>query len=168
MVLFKSWKFCGVHFAPLLLPLDRRLQTLSVALWFMLAILIGSLTAIIFIYLILYTNYWWIPVLYLTWMIFDRKCQVRGGRPDRVQKWARNWSLWRFYCNYFPIREVNTLLLKFYFSRTLFGNFNARNLFHLSLITTALLSIFHSIKGLNFTFYSKKVFKNILICSKHL
>ncbi|XP_023346005.1 2-acylglycerol O-acyltransferase 1 [Eurytemora carolleeae] len=111
MVLFKSWKFCGVHFAPLLLPLDRRLQTLSVALWFMLAILIGSVTAIIFMYLILYTNYWWIPVLYLTWMIFDRKCQVRGGRPERVQKWARNWSLWRFYCNYFPIRLIRTVEL---------------------------------------------------------
>ncbi|XP_023340574.1 2-acylglycerol O-acyltransferase 1 [Eurytemora carolleeae] len=44
-------------------------------------------------------------------MIVDRKCQEQGGRSDWIKDWVRNWSLWRHYVNYFPIRLIKTVEL---------------------------------------------------------
>jgi len=105
----KSWKLFGLEFAPIILPLERRLQTLAVFVWIWSIIFLGALSTILLVYMVLYTNYWWLAVAYFTWMIVDRKAAEQGGRSDRIKTWVRGWSLWKHYANYFPIRLVKTV-----------------------------------------------------------
>lgn len=104
----KSWKLFGLEFAPIVLPLERRLQTLAVIMWLWLALCLGSCATGVLGYMLVYTQFWWIPLAYFTWMIADRKSPQQGGRSAKVKEWVRGWSLWKYYANYFPIRLVKT------------------------------------------------------------
>ncbi|XP_075210781.1 2-acylglycerol O-acyltransferase 2-A-like [Lycorma delicatula] len=95
----------GIKFAPLNVPLQRRLETLAAATWFILAGFgnpIGFITAI---YLILYTKLCWILIIYCLWIIYDRDTRNKGGR--RIN-WIRNWKLWYYYSRYFPLKLIKT------------------------------------------------------------
>lgn len=67
----------GLSFAPLRIPIRRRLQTLAVFyfcaqflfLGFVYTIGMGSL---------MFTEYYWITLLYLLWFIYDRKASYQG------------------------------------------------------------------------------------------
>ncbi|XP_045703468.1 acyl-CoA wax alcohol acyltransferase 2 [Phyllostomus hastatus] len=57
------------------------------------------------LYLVLYTRYWPITVVILIWLVFDWKTPERGGRRFLC---VRRWSLWKLYCDYFPLRLLKT------------------------------------------------------------
>lgn len=50
-------------------------------------------------------RYWPVVLIYALWMIYDRKTPAQGGR--RVH-FIRNWSIWRYMANYFPLSLVKT------------------------------------------------------------
>lgn len=66
-----------IEFAPLNIPLERRLQTLTVLYFCTQFVLLGFLSALFFLYL-LTTQYYYISLLYYTWFYFDRKTYHQG------------------------------------------------------------------------------------------
>jgi len=104
----KSWMLFGIEFAPIILPLERRLQTLAVFVWIWSIIFLGAVSTFVLLYMVAWTRFWWVALAYFTWMIVDRKTAEHGGRSDRIKTWVRGWSLWKHYVNYFPIRLIKT------------------------------------------------------------
>ncbi|XP_050343472.1 2-acylglycerol O-acyltransferase 2-A-like [Nymphalis io] len=94
----------GIEWAPLHLPLARRLQTLAATAWICL-VLFGEASCIFLYVQLLYSSYWWLALLYGVWLLNDLDVCNRGGR---IVDWVRNWSLWRYYRDYFPINLVKT------------------------------------------------------------
>ncbi|CAF0710190.1 unnamed protein product [Brachionus calyciflorus] len=98
-------QFLGIEFAPLSLPFERRLQTLSVLFYVFLFLQGLSLIGFsLFIYL-LFTNYYWISLIYGLWYYLDNDTPYKGGRKF---PWSRTWSLWKYFRDYFPIKLVKT------------------------------------------------------------
>ncbi|KAM9576873.1 LOW QUALITY PROTEIN: acyl-CoA wax alcohol acyltransferase 2 [Trichechus inunguis] len=53
------------------------------------------------LYLVVFTSYWPITVLILTWLAFDWKTPERGGCRLTC---VRHWCLWKQYYDYFPLK----------------------------------------------------------------
>lgn len=54
--------------------------------------------------LILY-NYWFLYIPYLVWCYYDRRTPEQGGRR---WSWVQNWTVWKYFMDYFPIHLVKT------------------------------------------------------------
>ncbi|XP_043830693.1 diacylglycerol O-acyltransferase 2-like protein 6 [Dromiciops gliroides] len=80
------------------------LQTLSVLHWIPLYVVLGAIP-IILVPVLLFTNYWMLSVLTLGWLMYDWKTHSRGGRRSN---WVRNWTLWKYFRDYFPVKLVKT------------------------------------------------------------
>ena len=78
----KSFKLLGIEFAPLLIPFERRLQTLAVFFWISSFLFMGGICSTFFIFLA-FTQYRWISILYLTWCIYDWNTPYNGGRKNK-------------------------------------------------------------------------------------
>ncbi|XP_046408238.1 2-acylglycerol O-acyltransferase 2-A-like isoform X2 [Ischnura elegans] len=92
-----------IEFAPLNVPWERRMQTFAALFWICTFFFMGLVAALILAFIFFYTKYYYLTVLYLLWLWYDKDICERGGR--RVQ-WVRKWALWKHYCNYFPIRLI--------------------------------------------------------------
>lgn len=101
----QKFQLFGVEFAPLILPIERRLQMLAVILWSCTFCLSGLLTCSALIYIGLYTNYWPLTVLYSLWYLYDRDTCNQGGRRF---EFLRRAAICRHFVNYFPVRLVKT------------------------------------------------------------
>ncbi|XP_050296929.1 2-acylglycerol O-acyltransferase 1-like [Anthonomus grandis grandis] len=94
-------ELAGIQFAPLSVPMERRLQTLAAGVGFVWLIFGGFICLFLSIYLILFTRFWWITSLYLLWiLLWDVNVSERGGR--QIQ-WVRNWRWWKYMKDYFPV-----------------------------------------------------------------
>ncbi|KAJ8921379.1 hypothetical protein NQ315_002995 [Exocentrus adspersus] len=92
----------GIQFAPLNVPMERRLQTLAAAAWMIVMAFGGFIGLLIALYLLTFTSFWFITGVYLLWAWFiDADIAERGGRPS---KWVRSWLWWRYTRDYFPLR----------------------------------------------------------------
>lgn len=98
-------KLLGIDFAPLDIPLERRLQTLGVLFYTSIFFMLGNGSLILFAYLLLFTRYYYLPIAYFLWTWIDRKTPKRGGRRFA---WIRQWATWRWCRDYFPIRLIKT------------------------------------------------------------
>ncbi|RVE50481.1 hypothetical protein evm_004906 [Chilo suppressalis] len=101
------WKLSnalGLQWAPVDIPMERRLQTLAAAGWIFL-VLFGEGFSIYLAIKLLYSQYWYLGILYAAWMLNDIDICHKGGRKF---DWVRNWSWWRYYCDYFPMKLVKT------------------------------------------------------------
>ncbi|XP_041970330.1 2-acylglycerol O-acyltransferase 2-A-like isoform X1 [Aricia agestis] len=94
----------GIKWAPLDLPMQRRLQTLGALAWVIIT-LCGEPLCILAFFKLIYSAYWWLGILYAVWMINDIEVCHRGGRKI---EWVRNWKLWSYYADYFPIQLRKT------------------------------------------------------------
>ena len=113
----------GIKFAPLRVPLERRLQTLGVIHNFSLTlfapvfvlvlpfVLVSPLTpqnALLLIVcslipsspLQLFTIFWPLVFVYLVWMWYDWDSPRRGAYPSQ---WVRNWRVHKWFADYFPV-----------------------------------------------------------------
>ncbi|XP_059831117.1 2-acylglycerol O-acyltransferase 2-A isoform X1 [Hypanus sabinus] len=93
-----------IQFAPLRIPLERRLQTLGVFQWIFSFLGLAQCCLVAFV-LLLFTDYWLAAVLYAGWLYLDRETPSSGGRRSA---WVRNWVIWRCFSEYFPITLVKT------------------------------------------------------------
>ena len=94
----------GIQFAPLRIPLHRRLQTLAVLQWILSFLFLGIVCLLLTVYLC-FTQLYFIPLLYIIWFIYDRQTPERGGRPLIC---VRKWRVWCYMRDYFPIRLIKT------------------------------------------------------------
>jgi hypothetical protein len=70
----------GIKFAPINTPLERRLQTLAACAWFI-TLGFGPTLCIAFtVYVILFTRYSILAILYIVWIWYDRDISNNGGR----------------------------------------------------------------------------------------
>ncbi|KAF9159539.1 diacylglycerol O-acyltransferase 1 [Actinomortierella ambigua] len=88
-----------VLFAPLRIPVSRRLQTAAVLSW--ISALGVSLT--VFFYLCTFKYLWPIIIIYLLWILMLDQAPERGGR--RVDLWRR-WKGWKYFAAYFPMTLI--------------------------------------------------------------
>ena len=80
-LLTEPFTLFGIRFAPLWLPLERRLQTAAVLFWILLFTVSPSLTMFILYYTIAKTTYFkWVGILYTAWYIYDFDTCNKGGR----------------------------------------------------------------------------------------
>ncbi|NXC74821.1 MOGT2 acyltransferase, partial [Anhinga anhinga] len=93
-----------VEFAPLSVPLQRRLQTASVVQWVFSFLGLAQCCTIAYIALF-FTRFWLVSALYTLWWIIDRKKPSKGGRRIHA---LRNSVIWRYMRDYFPITLVKT------------------------------------------------------------
>ncbi|XP_063909572.1 2-acylglycerol O-acyltransferase 1-like isoform X2 [Zophobas morio] len=91
-------KILGIEFAPLNVPLERRLQTLAAAAWFV-VLAFGSFFGIIITGYLFFTSYWWLSLLYLLWIYIDSNTCEEGGR---YIPWVQNLKWWYYLKKYFP------------------------------------------------------------------
>lgn len=100
----------GIKFAPLNIPLERRLQTLVIAIWILVFPFGDFWGYIITAYLLLYTQTLrYFMLLYFLWMYYDWNTCDRGGRSYSWISRMRNNVVWRYFCNYFPLKLVKTV-----------------------------------------------------------
>ncbi|XP_064000284.1 2-acylglycerol O-acyltransferase 2 [Pogoniulus pusillus] len=93
-----------IEFAPRSLPLQRRLQTASVAQWVFSFLCLAQCCVAAFIGLF-FTRFWLLSVLYFTWWMLDWEKPKTGGRRIRF---LQNCVVWRYMRDYFPITLVKT------------------------------------------------------------
>ncbi|XP_021962460.1 2-acylglycerol O-acyltransferase 1 isoform X2 [Folsomia candida] len=101
-------KMLGVEFAPLSIPMARRLQTFAVASWILTFFIMGPGSLFLLMYLLLHPGHTLVralPLVYAVWFLLDRHTPNEGGRRC---DWVRHWRLWTWYCDYFPIKLVKT------------------------------------------------------------
>lgn len=95
-----AWKFLGIEFVDILhIPLERRLQTLAVCFYMYLFLLLGVSCGIIAVWL-WFTPMYFILLIYAGWFIYDYRTPERGGRRC---DWIRDWKVWRYCRDYFPV-----------------------------------------------------------------
>nr|XP_033780687.1 2-acylglycerol O-acyltransferase 2-like [Geotrypetes seraphini] len=93
-----------IEFAPLSVPLRRRLQTLAVLQWIFSFLALAQCCLTLFALLLL-SDFWYLGLLYLAWLYLDRDTPASGGRSS---DWSRNWTIWKYFRDYFPIKLVKT------------------------------------------------------------
>ena len=96
-------KLLGVDFAPLRIPLRRRLQTAVVAAHVLNVCLAPPLFAFLLGYVLLYTSYWWASVGYVLWLVYDGRVARTQRRGGRRSEWLRRSPHMTLYQEYFPI-----------------------------------------------------------------
>ncbi|XP_077002266.1 acyl-CoA wax alcohol acyltransferase 2 [Tamandua tetradactyla] len=85
--------------------LKAALEVFAVFQWALSGVLIAFVVICLNLYLVVFTSYWPITVLMLTWLAFDWKTPERGGRRFAC---VRRWCLWKQYCDYFPLKLLKT------------------------------------------------------------
>ncbi|XP_052049262.1 2-acylglycerol O-acyltransferase 1 [Apodemus sylvaticus] len=93
-----------VEFAPLNIPLARRLQTAAVLQLILSFFLLAQVCLGIMVMLIIY-NYWFLYIPYLAWFCYDWRTPEQGGRR---WNWIQSWTVWRYFKDYFPMHLVKT------------------------------------------------------------
>ncbi|XP_036404153.1 2-acylglycerol O-acyltransferase 1 [Megalops cyprinoides] len=94
-----------IEFAPLNIPLRRRLQTAAVVQWVFSFLALAQCCLAAYILLCL-TRWWLLAALYAGWLYLDRDTPTTGGRRSH---WVRSWAVWRYFRDYFPISLIKTV-----------------------------------------------------------
>ncbi|XP_040038774.1 2-acylglycerol O-acyltransferase 2-A isoform X1 [Gasterosteus aculeatus] len=94
-----------VEFAPLNIPLRRRLQTAATLQWVFSFLALAQCCLAAFVLLAL-SDWWIVALLYAGWLWLDWDTPTCGGRRSQ---WVRSWSVWDFFKDYFPLTLVKTV-----------------------------------------------------------
>ncbi|KAI5965446.1 DGA1 [Candida theae] len=114
----KNKKAPYLHIAPLSTPLKHRLETLAIV-W-----LCVSLPAFITLFFICISLGWvvWLTVIlpyFIWWYGFDLHTPTNGKVSYRVRNSMKNFIIWEWFVNYFPIRAHKTIELEPTFTKVL-------------------------------------------------
>ena len=104
----KMVQILGIKFAPLVVPLERRLQTFSVLLLVGIFGFFPLVCCLLILYLLLFTNLYFISVGYLAWMFYDINILKTSGRGGRRSDLLRNSHVMRYFRDYFPVKLHKT------------------------------------------------------------
>ena len=91
-------KLLGIDFAPLNIPFVRRIQTLCTLQW-VLTFLFGGFGSLFLAVYLLFTRFYWVPIVYILWYFYDRNTAVTGGHYIRR---IRESIVWKRMGEYFP------------------------------------------------------------------
>ncbi|KAL1122311.1 hypothetical protein AAG570_003716 [Ranatra chinensis] len=91
----------GIKWAPLNVPWHRRLETAMALFWIISLALGGPFGVALLVYLIFFSNYYLVGLLYIAWMYYDRNTCYTGGRRC---KFIRRLFIWKYFVNFFPMR----------------------------------------------------------------
>ncbi|XP_030648954.1 diacylglycerol O-acyltransferase 2 [Chanos chanos] len=84
--------------------MEKHLQVISVLQWVLSFFALGAACTVLLVYMFC-TDCWVIAAMYTTWLIFDWNTPKQGGRRS---SWVRNWTVWTYFRDYFPIRLIKT------------------------------------------------------------
>ncbi|MCJ8750211.1 hypothetical protein PDJAM_G00259920 [Pangasius djambal] len=91
-----------MKFAPLNIPVRRRLQTAAVLQWVFSFLALAQCCLAAFV-LLCVSDWWILAALYAGWLYLDRDTPTSGGRRSH---WVRRWTVWKYFRDYFPISLV--------------------------------------------------------------
>ncbi|XP_008302175.1 2-acylglycerol O-acyltransferase 1 isoform X2 [Stegastes partitus] len=94
-----------VEFAPLNIPLRRRLQTAAVLQWIFSFLALAQCCLAGFVLLAL-SDWWLLALLYAGWLWLDWDTPTSGGRRS---SWVRSWTVWEYFRDYFPLTLIKTV-----------------------------------------------------------
>jgi len=83
-------------------------QVIAVFTYLFALVLFGPLCLCSLLYMLFFTEYYWISLLYGVWWLYDLSTCNTGGRRTHLVQWVRRWSLWRHLRDYFPIKMIKT------------------------------------------------------------
>ncbi len=101
-------KILGIEFAPLNIPLERRLQTLACMIHIFIFTLYPFFITLFSIYL-LFTKYWFINVGYFTWWIYHNYIAKVTTTISSTSYWLRGAAHMHYFRDYFPVTLVKTV-----------------------------------------------------------
>lgn len=84
--------------------MEKHLQVISVLQWVISFLVLGVSCTVLLIYMFC-TDCWIIAALYTAWLVFDWNTPKQGGRRS---SWVRNWTVWSYFRDYFPVRLIKT------------------------------------------------------------
>jgi len=90
------------------ISLAQSKQTLAILVYLLVFLVLGPLSLTSLVYMLLYSQYWWVSVAYATWWLWDVQTCNTGGRQGVLVPWVRGWHLWKLFRDYFPIKLVKT------------------------------------------------------------
>ncbi|XP_072232931.1 2-acylglycerol O-acyltransferase 2-A [Leuresthes tenuis] len=93
-----------IEFAPLNIPLRRRLQTAAVVQWVFSFLALAQCCLAVFVLLAL-SDWWIVALFYAVWLWLDWDTPTSGGRRSH---WVRSWAVWEYFRDYFPLTLVKT------------------------------------------------------------
>ena len=103
----EPFKFLGIEFAPIFMPITRRLQTLAVA-FHVTTFTLGPIIGLFLLLLLLFTPLAPLVLGYLLWAyLWGSQAPNRGGAGQRLDC-VRRCVIWRYIRDYFPISLVKT------------------------------------------------------------
>ncbi|XP_062940733.1 diacylglycerol O-acyltransferase 2-like protein 6, partial [Cynocephalus volans] len=65
----------------------------------------GAIPIILIPYSVVFTKFWFLAVLSLAWLAYNWNTHSQGGR---YSAWVQNWTLWKYFLDYFPVKLVKT------------------------------------------------------------
>lgn len=93
-----------IEFAPIKIPLNRRMQTAAVLYWVFTFLFLAQCCMGVYVLAVL-SGYWHFAALYGLWLYLDWDTPQTGGRRCA---WVRKWTIWRHFRDYFPIHLIKT------------------------------------------------------------
>ncbi|RXN27572.1 diacylglycerol O-acyltransferase 2 [Labeo rohita] len=82
----------------------KHLQVISVLQFVITFLAMGIGCSLLLMYMFC-TDCWVIAAIYTAWLIYDWNTPKQGGRRST---WVRNWTVWKYFRDYFPIRLIKT------------------------------------------------------------
>ncbi|XP_071838023.1 2-acylglycerol O-acyltransferase 1-like isoform X2 [Apostichopus japonicus] len=99
------FSFLGVKWAPLSIPIHRRVETLSMFhYWYM--FLLGCVSSFFLVTYLAISRYYIILLIFATYIYLDRHTPERGGRRSQ---WFRKLAVFRYLAEYFPMKLHKTV-----------------------------------------------------------
>uniref|UniRef100_A0A2K6FNV3 Acyltransferase n=2 Tax=Propithecus coquereli TaxID=379532 RepID=A0A2K6FNV3_PROCO len=80
-------------------------KTFTVTRWMPLFMISGLTFAVLLPCYLLFTKFWPLGMLPIAWLAYDWNTHSQGCRRSA---WVRNWTLWKYLRNYFPVKLVKT------------------------------------------------------------
>ncbi|XP_054594732.2 2-acylglycerol O-acyltransferase 2-A [Nothobranchius furzeri] len=94
-----------IEFAPLNIPMRRRLQTAAVLQWVFSFLALAQCCLAAFVLMAL-SDWWIVALLYAGWLWLDWDTPTTGGRRSHL---VRNWTVWEYFRDYFPLTLIKTV-----------------------------------------------------------
>ncbi|XP_058810785.1 2-acylglycerol O-acyltransferase 2-A-like [Phymastichus coffea] len=104
-------RLLGLEFAPMNVPLERRLQTVAACAWIIVTAFGGLISWFVTAAALIFGTIWMrlLMIAYLLFAYYDQDTRLTGGRSKWITTKFRNLAWWRYFCNYFPIKLVKTV-----------------------------------------------------------